>query len=73
MVFFSVSMSLDGFIAPSPSRTWWGSSGWNCRRGWSRSWFSREHLKLAEETAAKVGVKVEDKQKGPASREGKSP
>ena len=33
----------------------------------------KEHLKLAEETAAKVGVKVEDKQKGPTSREGKSP
>jgi putative membrane protein len=33
----------------------------------------KEHLKLAEETAAKVGVKVEDKPKGPTSREGKSP
>jgi putative membrane protein len=33
----------------------------------------KEHLKLAEEAAAKVGVKVEDKARGPTSREGKSP
>ena len=33
----------------------------------------KEHLKLAEETAAKVGVKVEGKSKGPTSREGKAP
>jgi putative membrane protein len=32
----------------------------------------KEHLKLAEETAAKVGAKVEDKSKGPTSREGKA-
>ena len=38
-VFFSVSMSLDGFIAPESriGRLDWGSSGWNCSSGYSRS------------------------------------
>jgi putative membrane protein len=31
----------------------------------------KEHLKLAEETAAKVGVKVDDKPKGPTTRDAK--
>lgn len=33
----------------------------------------KRHLKLAEQTAARVGAKVEDKPKGPTSREGKTP
>ena len=36
-VFFSVSMSLDGFIAPeSLGETDGASSGWNCSSGSSR-------------------------------------
>jgi len=35
--FFSVSMSLDGFIAPESHEDVWGSSGWNCSSGCSRS------------------------------------
>ena len=39
-VFFSVSMSLDGFIAPEersddPMGAWM-ASGWNCSSGYSR-------------------------------------
>ena len=36
-VFFSVSMSLDGFIAPESLEDLMGSSGWNCSSGYSRS------------------------------------
>ena len=40
-VFFSVSMSLDGFIAPEdPSddpMERWMASGWSCSSGYSRS------------------------------------
>ena len=36
-VFFSVSMSLDGFIAPESREDLRGSSGWNCSSGYSRS------------------------------------
>ena len=36
-VFFSVSMSLDGFIAPGSLGELWGSSGWNCSSGYSRN------------------------------------
>ena len=40
-VFFSVTMSLDGFIAPegrmdAPDSAGW-RSGWNCSSGYSRS------------------------------------
>ena len=41
-VFFSVTMSLDGFIAPEermddPDGQRWRRSGWNCSSGYSRS------------------------------------
>ena len=36
-VFFSVTMSLDGFIAPAQCRALDGRSGWNCSSGYSRS------------------------------------
>ena len=36
-VFFSVSMSLDGFIAPESREDLMGRSGWNCGSGCSRS------------------------------------
>jgi hypothetical protein len=32
-VFFSVSMSLDGYIAPESSEELMGGSGWNCSGG----------------------------------------
>ena len=49
-VFFSVSMSLDGFIAPdSPAGgAPWGSSGWNCQQWAFPLRFFRENLKLGE-------------------------
>ena len=47
-VFFSVSMSLDGFIAPSPSRTRWDSTGWNCSSSCSRCGSSGKNLKPGE-------------------------
>ena len=35
-VFFSVSMSLDGFIAPESLEEMMGRSGWSCSSGSSR-------------------------------------
>ena len=36
-VFFSVTMSLDGFIAPESMEDLMGPGGWSCSSGSSRS------------------------------------